>query len=116
FARQGTALEIHNMVGQRDGSRVEQARIDLQQRFAALESVVDPFRAGVQICCRARDDRRGRENGGDVVENWVRSFGQPVGLVSHQGLINVPKWVLQRVEQLGQLEAEKFLGVEVSDA
>src|SRR5206468_11502614 len=91
-------------------------RINLQQRLAALKSIIDPFGAGVKIGRRSGNDWCRRKNRRDVVEDWVRPFCQPIGLAFHQRLIRVPKRVLECVEQLRQLEAKKFFGIEVSDA
>ncbi len=110
------ALDIDNVIGEGDRSGIEQTRINLEQRLAALEGVINPLRAGVKIGRGAGDDRCRRKDGSDVIENRVWPFGKPVGLVFDQGLVGVAKRVLERVEQFGELEAEKFLGVEISDA
>src|SRR5437660_1673721 len=104
------------MVSEADRGWIEQARIDFEQRFAALEGVIDPFGAGIKISGRASDHGSGRENGGDVVEERIGSFGQLIGLALDQRLVSEAKRVLERVEQLGQLKAEELLGVEPGDS
>src|SRR6266446_10914560 len=104
------------MVSQRDGRWIQQTRINFQQRLSALESVVNPFCAGVKIGRGAGDYWRGGENGGDIVEERIRALGQAIGLAFNERLVSEAKRVLERVEQLGELEAEELLRIEPGDA
>ena len=56
----------------------------------------------------------GGEDGRHVVEQRVRALGRTACRAVPR-LVRPPRRVLQRVEQLGQLEGEELLGVEVSD-
>ena len=85
------------------------------QKLLALERVVDPLRASVQIRCGTRDDRRGAEHRGHVVEQRVGSLRCLSRLPWHQRLVALSQRALERVEQLCELEAQKALGIEERD-
>ncbi len=116
FARERAGLEVDDVIGEADRGRVQQARVDLVQRLAALEGVLDPLGAGVQVRRGARDDRRGAEDRRDVVEDRVGALDRRLRRIVQQRLVRLAQRVLQRVEDLGELEAEEPLGVEARHA
>jgi hypothetical protein len=116
FARHGTRLDVHDVVRERDGGRVHQPRVDLVQELAALEGVVDPLGARVEVGRGAGDDRRGREDRRDVVEGRVGALRQHRRVRVAERLVGLARRVLQGVEELRQLEREEFLGVEEGEA
>ena len=116
LARERAGLEVHDVIGEADRSRVQQPRIDLEQRLATLEGVLDPLGAGVHVSRRARDDRCRAEERRHVVEDRVRTLRRRLVRVVEQRLVRLAQRVLQRVEDLRELEAEEALGVEACDA
>jgi hypothetical protein len=116
FARERAGLEVHDVVGEADRRGVEQPRVDLEQRLAALERVLHPLGAGVEVGGRAGDDRRGAEQRGDVVEYRVGALGGGLRRFVQQRLVRLAQRVLQRVEDLRELEAQEALRVEPCDA
>ncbi len=111
LARQRPGLDVDDVVGEADRGGVQQPRVDLVQQLAAAERILDPLRAGVEIGRGARDHRRRREDRGDVVEQRVRAAYRGIGAIAER-LVGRAQRVLQRVEDLGELEAHEALGVE----
>ena len=108
----GAGFEVHDVVGEGDGGGVEEAGVDFEHEFLALEGVGDPFGAGEDVGGGAGDDGGGGEDGGDVVEDGVGAFGGLGGLVVSERLVAFAEGLLEVVEELGDLEAEEFPGVE----
>src|SRR5690606_20588758 len=47
--REGSCLEIDDMVGERDGSGIQQARIDFVQLLSAPKGIFNPLGAGIDV-------------------------------------------------------------------
>ena len=92
--RQRPALQVDDVIRERDCRGIQQSRVDFQQHFLALEGCVDPFGAGVEIGRGPRDDRRRGEDRGHVVENRVRALRNLPRLRRDERLVNVPEGVL----------------------
>ena len=115
LARERPGLDVDDVVRQARRGRVHEPRVDLVQELLPLERVVDPLGAGVQVGRRARDDRGRAEDRGHVVEHRVRAALRGRAALGGERLPGLAQRVLQRVEQLGELEAEEALRVPERD-
>ena len=77
LARERPRLDVDDVVRQARRGRVHEPRVDLVQELLALERVVDPLGARVQVGGGARDDRRRAEDRRHVVEHRVRARAAP---------------------------------------
>ncbi len=109
-------LQIDDMVGQTDRGRIEQAGVDLVEQLLALEGVLDPLRARIDVGCGASDHGCGAEQRRHVVEQRIRPLGDGRGRIVHDRLVRGAQRVLQRIEHFGQLKAGEALGIEPRDA
>src|SRR5262245_44604355 len=104
FASVRSSLDVDDVICQRYCRGIEKSRVNLEQELFAFKRVRDPFGASIDVCRCARDHRIGSKNCGNVIENWIRSFGILRARTISQALIATACRLLDHIKQFGKLE------------